>query len=128
MAKTALVSYTRSHDSPQIPTYVHMCVGLLTNATNFGIYRRNVIVNALRSFLLLPPTTISVRHSDFHMGQHWALANLDGKTKTRVYPGKGFWQLGRIVFDMLRPRKLVTATDVQVETRGAVMQRQPHWR
>ncbi|KAL1696505.1 hypothetical protein GGG16DRAFT_120771 [Schizophyllum commune] len=61
------------------------------------------------------------------MGQHWALANLDGKTKTRVYPGKGFWQLGRTVFDMLRPRKLVTATDVQVETRGAVMQRQPHW-
>ncbi|KAI4523932.1 hypothetical protein K525DRAFT_361083 [Schizophyllum commune Loenen D] len=61
------------------------------------------------------------------MGQHWALANLDGKTKRRVYPGKGFWQLGSTVFDMLRPRKLVTATDVQVETREAVMQRQPHW-
>ncbi|KAI5831274.1 hypothetical protein K523DRAFT_371526 [Schizophyllum commune Tattone D] len=61
------------------------------------------------------------------MGQHWALANLDGKTKTRLCPSKGFWQLGSTVFDMLRPRKLVTATDVQVETRGAVMQRQPHW-
>ena len=74
---------------------------------------------------LLPPTTINTRHFDFNMGQDWALANLDGKIRIRLCLGRDCYYLGDTIFDMLRPRKLVDADDVLVETRGTFLQRQP---
>ncbi|KAL1698952.1 hypothetical protein EV121DRAFT_217232 [Schizophyllum commune] len=59
------------------------------------------------------------------MGQDWALANLDGKIRIRLCLGRGCHYLGDTIFDMLRPRKLVDADDVLVETRGTFLQRQP---